>query len=433
LVLSLATGVIVGLAPAWQASRLRVADALKAAGRSVIGRPHQRLRSSLVVAEVALTLVLLVGAGLMIRTFLRLRAAYPGYQAANVMTMKIALSEQQYSEAQKQSAFVAEVLSRVRALPGVKNAAAIDDLPGSDSIHGTGLQFPDRPQPRHGEEPVVFVNTVSGGYFETMQIPLLRGRYLNDGDTEGKPKVALIDEWTAKRYWPNQDPVGRFFKTGNTSPLVQVVGIVGNVDPGIVVTVLKGRMGQLYFPEGQKPRPAVALLVRTTGDPAAVTAAVSDIVRQVDRDQPVFEVKSMDAVRAAASAPQQLTSFLLGGFAIVALLLAAIGIYGVMAYNVGTRTREFGIRMSLGAQRGDVVGLVARGGLRLTAAGMLLGLAGAAALTRLLDSFLYGVKATDPSTFGAAAAVLGGAALLAGYAPVRRATRIDPVVALKDE
>jgi putative ABC transport system permease protein len=227
--------------------------------------------------------------------------------------------------------------------------------------------------------------------------------------------------------------VGRFFKTGITSPQVQVAGVVGNVDPGIVVTVLKGRVGQLYFPEGQRPKPAVALLVRTAGDPALMTSAISEVVRQVDRDQPVFEVRTMDAVRAASSAPQQLTSFLLGVFAIVALLLAAIGIYGVMAYSVGRRTREFGIRMSLGAQRADVVGLVARGGLRLIAAGIVFGLAGALGLTRLLDSFLYGVKATDPATFGVAAAVLGSVALIAGYVPARRATRIDPVIALKDE
>jgi putative ABC transport system permease protein len=208
LVLALATGLLVGLAPAWQASRLRVADALKAAGRTVIGGPRQRLRSLLVVAEVALTLVLLVGAGLMIRTFFRLRAAHPAYQASNVMTMKIALSEHQYPNPQKQAAFVGEVLNRVRTLPDVKNAAVIDDLPGTDSIHGTGLHFPDRPEPRPGEVPVVFLNTVSGSYFETMQIPLLRGRYLTDSDAEGKPLVAVIDDWTPGGIGPTRTPWG---------------------------------------------------------------------------------------------------------------------------------------------------------------------------------------------------------------------------------
>ena len=433
LVLSLATGILVGLAPAWQVRRLRVADALKATGRSLSGSLHQRLRSALVVAEVALTLVLLVGAGLMIHTFVRLRAAYPGYEAANLMTMRVALSDRQYGDPQRQAAFFAEVLNRARALPEVTSAAAIDELPETDTIHATGLYFPDRAEVRPEDVPVVFTNSVSGPYFETMRIPLVRGRYLSDVDVKTSPLVAVIDDWTAKRYWPNQDPVGRFFSSGRKSPLVRVVGVVGNVEPGIVVTVLKGRTGQAYYPAAQRPRPAMALVVRAAGDPAPLAAAVSDVVRQVDRDQPVYDVRTMDAVRAAGSAPQQLTSFLLAGFAVVALLLAAIGIYGVMAYSVGRRTREFGLRMSLGAQPGNILKMVAGSGLRLAGIGIGLGLLGAFGLTRALDSLLCGVRATDPATFGMAAAMLALAALVAGYVPARRATRIDPVVALKDE
>jgi putative ABC transport system permease protein len=433
LALSLATGILFGLMPAWQARRIDLTGALKGAGRSVAGGLHQRFRAALVVAEIALTLVLLVGAGLMVRTLVRLRAAYPGYQSADLLTMKVALADRQYAKPQQQSAFFAHAIEQAQALPGVRAIGAIDDLPGSDTLHGTGLHFPDRPEPRPGDTPIVLWSSVTGSYFRTMQIPLLRGRYLTDADREGAPLAAVIDDWTAKKYWPNQDAVGRFFSTGTKEPVIRVVGVVGNVDPGIFVTMLKGHVGQLYFPAGQKPKPAMALVVRTVGDPAVVGAAIRDVVRHLDVDQPVFDVMSMDAVRAAGSASQQLTSLLLSGFAMVALLLAGIGIYGVMSYNVGQRTREFGIRMSLGAAPGDVLAMVARGGARLAAIGIGIGLAGAFALTRLLDGMLYGVKANDPATFAGVTVLLAAVALGAAFVPARRATRVDPVLAMREE
>jgi putative ABC transport system permease protein len=433
LALALATGFLFGLMPAWQARRIDLTGALKAAGRSVAGGLHQRFRAALVVAEVALTLVLLVGAGLMVRTFIRLRAAYPGYQSANLLTMKVALADRQYFKPQQQAAFFAQIIDQAQVLPGVRAIGAIDDLPCSDTLHGTGLHFPDRPEPRPGEVPLALWNSVTGDYFRTMQIPLLRGRYLTDADREGAPLAAVIDDWTAKKYWPNQDAVGRFFSTGTKEPPVRVVGVMGNVDPSIFVAVLKGRVGQLYFPAGQKPRPAMALAVRTAGDPAPVSAAIRDVVRHLDVDQPVFDVMSMDAVRAAGSASQQLASLLLGGFAMVALLLAGIGIYGVMSYNVGRRTREFGIRMSLGAEPRDVLAMVARGGARLAVGGIAIGLAGSFALTRLLDGMLYGVKATDPLTFAGVTVLLAVVALGAAIVPARRATRVDPVLAMREE
>ena len=433
LALSLATGLLFGLMPAWQTRRVDLTGALKGGGRSITGGLHQRFRATLVVAEIALTLVLLVGAGLMVRTFLRLRAAYPGYQSANLLTLKVALADRQYAKPQQQAAFFAQAIEQARPLAGVRAIGAIDDLPGSDTIHGTGLHFPDRPEPRPGEVPIAFWNSVTSDYFHTMQIPLLRGRYLTDTDREGAPLSAVIDDWTAKKYWPNQDPVGRFFSTGTKEPPIRVVGVVGNVDPGIFVAMIKGRVGQLYFPAGQKPKPAMALVVRTVGDPGLVGAAIRDVIRKLDVDQPVFDVMSMDAVRAAGSASQQLASLLLGGFAMVALLLAGIGIYGVMSYNVGRRTREFGIRMSLGAAPGDVLSMVARGGARMAAAGIAIGLAGSFALTRLLDGMLYGVKATDPATFAGVTVLLTAVALGAGFVPARRATRVDPVLAMREE
>ncbi|HEY2016228.1 MAG TPA: ABC transporter permease [Bryobacteraceae bacterium] len=311
--LSLATGVLFGLIPAWQARGVDVAGALKATGRSLSGGLYQRLRGALVVAEIALTLVLLVGAGLMVRTLIRLRNSYPGYESGNLLTLKVALSDRQYTAGRQQAAFFDRVLEQARALPGVSSIGAIDQLPGGDDLHGTGLHFPDRPEPRPGDVPIVFWNSVSGDYFRVMRIPLLRGRYLSDSDREAAPLVAVIDDWTAKKYWPGQDAVGKRFSTGRREPLIQVVGVVGNVDPGMVVAILKGRMGQLYLPLQQKPKPAVALAVRMDaarggGGSGQAGAAIREIVHRLDPDQAVFEVMSMEAVRSAGSAPHQLAA-----------------------------------------------------------------------------------------------------------------------------
>ncbi len=433
LLLSAATGILFGLAPAWQVRRVQVHDALKAGSRGVSGSRHERLRGLLVVGEVALTLVLLAGAGLMVRTFVRLRSAYPGYDTRGVLTMKVALSSSQYPDGERRPAFFAQVLRQASALPGVRDAGAIDDLPTSDSLHGTALIFPDRPDPRPEDVPLVLRNRVVGDYFRAMRIPLLRGRYLNEGDRQGAPLVALIDQWTARRYWPNQDPVGRPFKFGRKEPVRKVVGVVGDVDSGVAVTLLKGRMGHFYIPAGQEPRAEMTLVARTEGDPLQLVSPMREVVRRIDIDQPVFDVMTLATVRAAGSQSQELASLLLGGFAAVALLLAAIGIYGVAAYNVGRRTREFGIRMSLGARPRDVLRLVIRRGILLTAAGIALGLAGAVGLTRIMQDLLYGIGATDPATFAAVTAVLAAVTLLAGYLPARRATRVDPVLALREE
>jgi putative ABC transport system permease protein len=242
-----------------------------------------------------------------------------------------------------------------------------------------------------------------------------------------------VDEWAAKRYWPNQNPVGKQLKLGGKLPPREIVGVVGSVDQGVLLRLLKGRVGQVYVPFAQDPEPAMTLVLRMDGDPVQMIPAVRNVVRNVDIDQPVFRVQTMEATLAVGRAPQQLATWLLGGFAVLALLLAAIGLYGLMAYNVGQRTREFGIRMSLGARQQDVLKLVVRQGLILTSTGMLLGLAGAFALTRLMSSLLYGVRATDPLTFAGVTGLLATVALLASYIPARRATKVDPLIALRCE
>jgi putative ABC transport system permease protein len=433
LVLSFATGILFGLAPAWQAWKTNVSGAMSEASRSVTGGGQQRLRGLFVVSEVALTLVLLVGAGLMLRSFARLRSSNPGFDSHNVLTVRVALSDQQYATPEKQIDFFERVVRGAQSLPGVMSAAAVDDLPASDNLHGSGLFFPDRPEPRTEDVKVVLRNSVMSGYFATMRIPLIRGRYLNETDRKSSLPVAVIDEWTARQNWPGADALGKSLKLGKKQPPRQIVGVVGSVDQGILVKLLKGQVGQVYLPAPQAPMPAMTLVLRTKVDPAALIPAMRSLVRSVDIDQPVFQVQTMDATRAASQASQRLATSLLGSFAMVALLLAAIGIYGVIAYSVGQRTREFGIRMSLGARRLDVLRLVVRQGLVLAGIGIAVGLAGAFALTRLLSSLLYGVNATDPLTFAGVTALLAAVAAVASFLPAWRATRVDPVTALRCE
>jgi putative ABC transport system permease protein len=261
----------------------------------------------------------------------------------------------------------------------------------------------------------------------------VRGRYLDDTDTANSAPVVVIDEWTARQNWPGQDVVGKSLKLGKNLPPRRIVGVVGNVDQGILVKLLKGQVGQVYLPVAQGPMPAMTLVLRTKVDPVALIPAMRKLVRDVDIDQPIFQVQTLDDMRSAGQASQRLVTSLLSSFAGVALLLAAIGIYGVIAFSVGQRTREFGIRMSLGARRMDVMNLVVGKGLLLAAAGIGVGLAGAFALTRLLSSLLFGVNATDPVTFAGVTALLALVAVAASFMPAWRATRVDPVIALRCE
>ncbi|HZU25875.1 MAG TPA: ABC transporter permease [Bryobacteraceae bacterium] len=430
---AVATGLVFGIIPAWQVRRADVNSTLKSASRSYAGCAPRRLRSAFVVTEVAFTVILLASAGLMARSFLRLRSDNPGYEAANVLTARTALSDGKYVTPESQATFFDAVLRRVRQLPGVSVAGAIDDLPTSDNIHGAGLFFPGRPDPRSEDVPVVIVDSVSSGYFRAMHIPLLRGRYLTEQDRDAAPPVAVIDRFAARRYWPGQDAVGQQIKLGRSAKPLQVVGVVGDVTQNVLVRLVKGQMGQIYVPFLQQPKPAMTFTIRTGSDPAAFAPALRDVMRGVDGDQPVFAVQTMEQARASGRRTQQLATALLGGFSVIALLLATLGIYGVIAYSVGQRMREFGIRIALGAQASGLLRLVLRQGVLLAGIGAAIGLAGALALGRLMSSLLYGISATDPLTFAGVTVLLTAAALLASYFPARRAMRLDPIQTLRDE
>ncbi len=431
--LAAGTGILFGLVPAWQARRTDVNTALKGATRSTSRAVHQRLRGALVVGEVALALLLLVCAGLMAQSFLRMRSAPLGYNPQGVLTMRIALAGPRYEAHERQIAFFDDVLGRIRALPGVRSAGASNQTPTSDDLHGTGVFPANGPEPKPEDVQVALRTAVTPDYLRTLEIPLLSGRYIDERDREGTPLVALVDQYTARRLWPHGDALGQRIKLGSKQPPVEIVGIVGNADQGLVVKLVKGQVGQVYVPASQEHPAAMSLVVRTAGEPSALVPAIRNLVRGVDVDQPLFEIQTLEEAQAASRASQRLAAILIGGFAVVGLLLATIGIYGIAAYNAAQRTREFGIRVALGAQPFDVLRIVVRQALVLSAVGAALGLAGGMALARMMRSLLYGVGAGDPVTFVGVAVLFAAVAAAASYVPARRAVRMDPLAALRWE
>ena len=422
IVLSLATGILFGLVPAWQISQTDVSQVLNAS-RGAGSRSHRRLRAMFVVGEVALTLVLLAGAGLMLKSFLRLRSAWPGYNARGVATMRIVLADRQYPTPEKQAAFFAEVLRRLRAIPGVLDAAACDELPSSDEIHGNGLRIEGRPEPKRGDLPIVLVDSATPDYFRALQIPLVEGRLFEEADTQTSPRVALVDTLTARHNWPHQSPIGQYIRLEKAGPTLRVVGVVGAVEHNVIVAMLKRDFGQVYMPVTQAGKPYMSIALRTGVDAASVLPVAEKMAREVDPDQPVFQPRTLEDVRAASRAPQSLATVLLGGFAATALLLAAIGIYGVVANGVTRRKREIGIRIALGASQAQVLSQILSEGLILSMAGLGIGLAGAFFLTRLLSSLLFGVQPDDPLALIGVSLLLAATATVASYFPARRALR----------
>jgi putative ABC transport system permease protein len=433
LLVALVTGLIFGLAPASQASHFNLNDTLKEGGRdSGAGPRGKRLRSALVIAEVAVSFILLIGAGLLINSFIHLRNLDPGFRADHLLALNVDLSEVKYPDTARRTAFFDEVVRRIQALPGVQSIAVAGNLPFTYNGDSMPIGVEGLPDPPPDQWPDVIWRTVGPNYFSTMGIPLVRGRDYNDQDTLDTTLGVVISEKTAKHYWPNDDPIGKRLKPGSVTgsgPWRTVIGVVKDVRQNDFVAEPKM---QMYFSFRQvKSLVANALVVRTTVDPLSLATSVRNSVWAVDKDQTVANMDSMEDIVAGAVARQRFSMLLLAIFAGVALVLAAVGIYGVMSYSVAQQTREIGIRMALGAQRSDVLKMTIKQGLKLVGFGLVIGLVAAFILTRVMASLLFGISATDPVTFVTISLVLLAVAMLASYIPSVRAMRVDPMVALR--
>ena len=430
------TNLLVGLLPALQASKTDLQTALKDGGRLTSGASREGTRKALLIAEVSLSLVLLVGAGLLVRSMWNLLHVDPGFNGDNLLTLRLSLTGRGYDDRRKR-VFYDECLARVRAVPGVRSAALTHSLPIRGSNWGGVFIAADKPVPSPANLPGSDRLRVSPSYFETMEIRLRRGRLFTAADTPDSAPVVIINETLARRVWPNENPLGKRLKFGfpedydeESKPWREVIGVVNDVRMDGVDRVAEP---QTYLPYSQLPNESLGLVVRAERHPAALASAVEQAIAAIDKDVPVFAVWTMDQLLGNSLAERRLTLVLLTSFAVLALLLSAVGIYGVISYAVRQRTHELGIRMALGAQTRDVLGLILAQGVKLTLCGIGLGLAAAFALTRWLESLLFGVRPTDALTFAIIALLLLLVALLACWIPARRATKVDPVIALRCE
>ena len=429
------TGVVFGLAPALQASKADITDALKEGGKGASdGSRRNRLRSALVVAEIAISLVLLVGAGLLAQSFLRLLDVTPGLDPRGVLTMDVVTRSSRVPTDEARVQFYENFLERARAVQGVEAVALIDVLPLGGSFEAYDFNVEGRAPYPPGQQPTADRRIVSPGYHEAARISLVKGRLLTDQDRAGAQRVMLVNETFARRIFPGEEPLGRRITFGDGEDAVtrEIVGVVGDVrhagleqDAGL----------EYYLPFRQNSFNRMTVVARARGgvDPVQLAAPLRAIVREADREAPVFNVRTMEQLLSRSVARRRFNMMLLGGFALVALLLAALGIYGVMAYSVAQRTHEIGVRVALGARPADVLRMIVGQGMVLAALGVAAGLVVALALMRVMRSLLYGVSATDPVTFGGVALVLAAVALVSCYLPARRATKVDPMVALRYE
>lgn len=437
LALSLLTGLLFGLAPAWRiaspaAASTDLVETLKE-GRSSVGSSHHRLRDLLVIGEMALAVLLLIGAGLMIRSFVRYQAASIGFNPDHVLTFMLDLPKQKYKEDSQRRAFFQQAEERLRSLPGVEQVGGSSTLPllgtgwmSSYTIEGKQI----RPQPHS------HFATTTPGYLKALQIRLIRGRWFQDSDGAGAPRVAVIDDKAAKAFFQDEDPVGHHILTGRDpatrQPLsYEIVGVVGSVKHN--ANVADDPKGQVYLSAAQLAPPDMMFAIRTSGDPAAIAPSVRTKIREVDSEQPIFEVKTMEKIREENIAAPRFNTVLLGIFGGLSLVLATVGIYGVLSYTVTQRTHEIGLRMALGASQGRVMKMVLSHAMKLAGVGIVLGAIAALVATRALTTLLFHISRTDPVTYVGIAVILSSVAMLASYLPARRAMKVDPMVALRNE
>jgi len=431
--ISLLTGVIFGLVPAFEATRLNLTESLKEGGKNIGGstRSH-RLRNSLVIAEIALALVLLVCAGLLIRSFARLQSVDPGFNASNVLTMKVGLPGRKYDTDQKRISFFREAIAQMQALPGVESAGAVSFLPFASPHAGTLVEIEGRPKMPPGQGLGTGVIVTDLNYFRTMQIPLKRGRLYTDQEAAEMRHVVVVNEAFARTNFPGEDPLGKrvvIYMKDDNQPC-EIIGIVGDSKHMNLDAEVKPMS---YWPHPELVYSGMTFVIRTQGEPTAVANAARNVIRTLDPEQPVADVRTMESLIGTSVARARFNTLLLTIFAVVALLLAGVGIYGVMAYSVAQRTHEIGVRMALGARAGDVLKLVVRRGMTLALAGVALGVIASFALTRLMETLLFNVSATDPLTFAGVPLLLVLVALLACLIPARRAAKVDPMIALRYE
>ncbi len=439
LAISLLTGIIFGLAPAFEASKSDLNETLKeGTSRTTVGTRRRRARNLLVVSEVSLALVLLIGATLLMESFRRLRSVKPGFDPSHVLTLQMSLTESKYATTPQVANFYRQALERIEALAGVETAAAVSGLPLDQSL-SWNFNIEGRSNFTAGGQ----WRAITPSYFKVMRIPLMQGRYFTEGDAENTSPVVIINETLARKYWPSEDPIGQHLTISMGLERVdaprQIVGIVGDV----MLTLDKPEVSpELFVPSPQVPSKMMVFMnqmqppnwvVRTALEPLSLREAVKREIQKVDRQQPVFNIRSMEQVVSTSIAPQNFNMLLMSVFAAIALLLASVGIYGVMSYSVQQRTHEIGIRIALGAQKGGVIRLVVRQGMLLALVGVAIGLAASLALSRALSSLLFGVSARDPTIFAGVSVLLAGVTLLASYFPARRATKVDPMEALRYE
>jgi putative ABC transport system permease protein len=439
LAVSVLTGLLFGLAPAVQTSAVDLHGALKEGGRGSAGdRGGQSLRRMLVVAEVALALTLLTGAGLLVKSFARLQGVSPGFDPDQVLTFNLALPPARYPSDTQQIAFYDQVLPALASVPGVRAAATTSVVPFGGNWTTASFEVEGYQPPKGEPNPWGDLRIVSPGFFEALRIPLRAGRVLSDQDRAGSRLVAVVDDELARRYWPHADPIGKRITYGppagsadtTAREWIEVVGVVGHTKhEGLDA---ENRV-QVYLPYAQRGTPFLTVVLRTAGDPSRYTGAARRAVQSIDPDLPIANPRTMDELIAQSVGQRRLSMLLLSVFSGVAMVLASIGIYGLMSYSVAQRSRELGVRIALGAARADVLRLVLRQGMALALIGIAVGVGAAFALTRVIASQLYGVTATDPATFALVAVLLAATALAANLIPAVRATRVDPAVVLRDE